>query len=347
MKAWGRLVLLACAATLLATPVGASAKPGYKVRPGGTELFLDLGAKGGYEFLVEANDRQRVLLAVEGGLFTATEYSTKGRVSSTRIEADLGELGRIDIRVNLAPGRAQSYPPRKGCGGPASIYVPGTFRGTIEFSGEGDVPAVSVTRGEIGFTRRFKRVCKQRQPAPDRGDGERRKPKVDVGLLEAIGEVEGRTAFFGAFNFVPKRDPARSFGFLIAGAFERRERVLIERSTLEFFFGPEAFRMSRPGKKPETVRVALPEPFAGRAHYSRKPGSPPTWTGNLRVDLPGADAIPLAGPDFKAIFCRGSSPARAERCPYGSGSQSQLRWDDRLSWSRWLRNSASSAGSTL
>jgi hypothetical protein len=308
----------------LTLPPAAEAKPGYKVRPGGTELWILLEDKGDYEFMVEANDRQRVLLAVEQSLLAGTEYSTKGRVSSKRIEADFGELGQIDIEVRLRPGRSYSFPPSKNCKGPATINVPGSFRGTIEYAGEGDIPPFSVKRGEIEFVRRFKRVCKQ-QSAPGQGE---KKRKVDVGILEAFSEVEGRTTFFGAVNHAPRRNPAHSFGFLAAGAFARSEGVLIERSA-PTFFGHESFRMSERGKKPVTVKVKPPEPLAGRALYSHKPGSPPRWSGNLVIDLPGAKPIPLAGPEFKAAFCRGPSLTKAESCLrdvnplYGSGSHSQ------------------------
>ena len=323
MKARGPLPLLVCVlVALVALPAAANAKPGHKVHPAGTELWIDLGEKGDYELSVEANHRQRVLLAVEESLLTATEYSTKGRVSSKRIEADFGELGRIDITIRLAPARSYSFHPRKGCKGRATLSVPGTFRGMIEYAGEGDIQPFSVKRGQIDFTRRFKRVCKQ--PLAQGQDSEKTpKLKLEVGLLEAFSKVEGRTSFLGALNVAPKKKPGRSFGLLVAGAYERNEGVLIERSTLTFF-GHDSFKVSRRGKKPETVRVEAPEPLTGRALYSREPGSPPSWTGNLAFDLPGAKALPLAGPDFEARFCRGSSEAKAiEHCAQGSGSHSQ------------------------
>jgi hypothetical protein len=319
-----RTALLAAVTAFALLPSGAEAKPGYNVRPAGTELWIDLEEKGDYEVLLEANDHQRVLLSVGEGIFTATEYSTEGRVSSKHIEADFGELGRVDIDVRLRPRRSFSYLPPRNCKGPASIEVPGTFSGTIEFAGEGDIRPFTVKRGEISFTRRFKRVCKQRQPASDKG--KKRKPKLDVGLLEASGEVEGRTSFFAAVNYALRRNPARSFGLFIAGAVRKSEDVVIESSTLGFF-GHESFQVSKPGKKPVTVKVMKPpEPLFGRALYLRKPGSPPRWTGNLNLDAPGNKKIPLA--DFesglKVRFCRGSSEAEAEeRCAYGSGSHSQ------------------------
>lgn len=229
-----RLVLpLITALAILALPAGAAAKPGYKVRPAGSELFLFLEDQGDYEISLEANDRQRVLLAVEEGLFSGTEYSTTGRVSSKRIEADLGGLGRIDIEVRLRPRHSEREPLQRNCKGPASLYVPGTFHGTIEFSGEGDIPPFRVKRGEIGFIRRFQRICKQRRPKPEKGD-KGKKPKLDVSHLEVFGKAAGRTSFFGAVNFASRQKPGRSFGYLAAGAYRRSEEVLIESWTLAF-----------------------------------------------------------------------------------------------------------------
>lgn len=315
--------MLAIGLVALVLPAGAAAKPGYEVRPAGSELFLFLEDKGDYEISLEANDRQRVLLAVEEGLLTATEYSTEGHVSSKRIEADLGDLGRIDIDVRLEPRYSEREPSQRNCKGPASIYVPGTFHGTIRFSGEGDIPPFSVKRGEIGFLRRFKRVCKQRRRAPEQNQ-EEGKPKLELefGLLDTSGKGDGRTVRFEVLSLAPARNPAKSFGVYEAAAYERRESVQIARSTFGFI-GAEEFRMSKRGKQPLTLQVKPSEPFAGKALYKRGPGSKATWTGNLSVELPGADAIPLTGDDYDAVFCRGVESGEIDRCLYGSGSHSQ------------------------
>jgi hypothetical protein len=319
-----RPLILACAlVALFALPAYAKAKAGYDVRPAGTEMFIDLGERGGFDVVLEANDRQRVLLTVEDTIFSVTEYSTEGRLSSQRIEADFGELGKIDIEIRLKPRQSYTFPPPRNCKGPATIEVPGTFSGSIKFSGEGDIPPFSVERGEAEFVRRFKRVCKQ--PQPRQNGKKKRKPKLDVGLLEVLGKAQGRTSFLGAVNFALREKPRVSFGLLVAGAFRRSEGVLIESSTLAFF-DRESFKVSERGKSPARVSISnLLEPFAGRARYLHKPGLPPIWTGNLIVDLPG-NRIPLAKleSDLEVRFCRGASEAEAhERCIQGSGSHSR------------------------
>lgn len=325
MNRFHLVLALAVAAAAFALPAGAAAKPGYKVKPAGTELFLFLEDKGGYEISLEANDKQRVLLAAEAGFLTAAEYSARGHVSSKRIEADLGDLGRVAIDVRLRPRESEREPSQKNCKGPSSIYVPGTFDGTIRFSGEGDIPPFSAKRGYIGFVRRFKRVCKQRQRArgnQKEGPDEKPKPKLEFGLLDTSGKGDGRTINFEVFSLGATRNPAKSFGIYEAAAHERRQGVRIVRSTLGFL-GPKEFRMSKRGEKPLTLRVKPPEPFSGKAFYRREPGEKATWTGNLSVELPGSDPIPLTGDNYDAVFCRGLDFDEIERCVYGSGSHSQ------------------------
>lgn len=327
LRNMNRLSIALCALiALLAIPATAAAKPGYRVKPAGTELFLFLEDKGDYEISLEANDRQRVVLAAETGFLTAAEYSARGHVSSKRIEADLGDLGRVAIDVRLRPHESEPEPSQRNCKGPSSIYVPGTFHGTIRFSGEADIPPFSAKRGYIGFVRRFKRVCKQRQRGPGRnqkkGKDEKPKPKLEFGLLDTSGKGDGRTVNFEVLSIGPARNPAKSFGIYKAAAHERRQGVRIVRSTLGFL-GPKEFRMSKRGKQPLTLRVKPPEPFSGKAFYRRGPGEKATWTGNLSVELPGSDAIPLTGEGYDAVFCRSVDSGEIERCLYGSGSHSQ------------------------
>jgi len=341
MKATGGLILLACVLALFAAPA-AGAKAGHSVLPAGTELWIRLGEKGDYDVLVEANDRQRVLLAFSEGLFTSSEYSTDGHVSSKHVEADLGELGRIDVDVHLAPKHSWSYPPGRDCQGPATIYVPGRYRGTIEFAGEGDIPHVRSTHGEVIFIRRFKRICKRGDLRAAKGKKPKRKPQLDVGLLEVTGKGEGRRTVLEAINLALKQHPAKSFGLLFAGIYERVEDIRVERNTLAFV-EHKSLRVSKRGKKPETVRLKPGELFAGHALFSHDRGSPPTWTGNLSIDLPGAKDIPLVGEDFGSIFCRGPSLLAAERCAYDHYSGSQSTALARLSSLKRRRSSSAIA----
>ncbi len=308
---------------LFALPVGAEAKPGYRAHPGGTKLILPVENRADAVISVSADDRQRVGLAVEGPS-SGTEYSTKGRVSGRRIEADFGDLGRVDVTLHFVhyrpgfthpgrfPGRCQGRAPREGIG---------TYRGAIELSHEGAVPEVSVKSGRVFFTRRFRQVCKRLRPKFEPGPFPNLKRKAEEAILTVTGKGEGRTVNLDAQIFALRQHPARSAGHVYAAAYERHEGVRITR-TMGGFFERGSFVMSKRGKQPETITVEPPDPFAGQALYSHSPGSTASWTGDLTVDLPGAARIPLTGPGFTAAVCRG----KVDDCRLGgSSSRSQDR----------------------
>lgn len=321
MKARGRLVFLACTASaLLALPAVASAQTAYEVHPGGTELRIPLGLKHHYFLSLSADDKQQVKL-VAGELFTASSYSVEGKVSSHRIEADFGPLGRVDVKIHLHRG---SNPPRAGknCSGHPTILLRGTYRGTIEFAGERDVPAVGSERGRVTFIHRFRRVC--RKPAPPAGHGQKKQRSTfELGVLTVNGHGEGRTTRFQAFDLALKQRPALSFGLFLAAVYERVEQVRIARSTFGFA-GEGNLVMSKRSKSSETFKVKLDEPFSGKAVFARSRRSPSTWNGDLTVKLPGSGPIPFTGPDFQADLCRALSPARIETCFAASDSRSLI-----------------------
>lgn len=290
----------------------ADARTGYRVHPGGTKLILPIETEDGRVISVSADSRQRIQLHVERPSSTV-EYSTKGFVSSRRIEADFAALGRIEVRLDLVrfgPGVFH----QRHCVGVDPIEGEGTYRGTIAFSQNGGVPEVSVTRGRVFFERRFRQVCRRRKPAHRPGPFPKLKRKIEEGALTVRGNGEGRTIRFDATIFAFRRYPGHSAGTLRALVYERLEGVRIARWRSTGF--ENSITMSRRGASPETVEVELPPPFRGHALYSRSSGSPPEWTGNLSVDLPGADGVPLHGPDFSARLCRG----KVDRCLYGRGS---------------------------
>lgn len=294
--------LIFAAALAVLAPAGADAKPAYEVHPGGLQLILPVEKRSDSIISVSINGRQRVKYAVEGPS-SAIEYSTRGRVNSRRIVADFGALGRIDVRLHLVPQPPD--PPHRGrCKGRAPLYQHGVYRGIIDFPRMPGVPEISTRSGHVYFERRFRQVCRRRPPRPKPALYPKLTRKVEEGVLIVNGKGEGRTVRLWATIFALRQSPAYSGGTCGATAYERREGVRITRRTGRFFYH-NSFVMSRRGKRPETVEVEPPKPFAGHAIYSHSPGSPPSWTDDLRVDLPGADGVPLTGPGFSAVLCRG------------------------------------------
>jgi hypothetical protein len=102
--------------------------------------------------------------------------------------------------------------------------------------------------------------------------------------------------------------------FVNAQLVEHRGRLEIVRRN-SFEVESKSMVDSPLGVAPITVSLTMPSPFAGTAEYLEHPGSPPSWSGNLSVSLPGAPSVPLSGPGFKSIFCRGPIDSKkTDRC---------------------------------
>jgi hypothetical protein len=246
------------------------------------------------------------------GSSSKTEYSTRGHVSSQRIKATFGAMGQINVKLRLVP-HPSDHPHEGRCRGRAPLYQEGTFSGTIEFAHLGDVPKVFAKRGRAYFKRRFKQVCKREYPSSKLGGENKLKHKLEVGFLLVGGKNEGHTVRLEASILALRGNPARSAGYLSVVDYERSERVRIAR-TAGAPIDHDSFAMSGRGEIPETVAVELPKPFSGDALYSRNPDFPPSWTGDLSVKLPGAGRVPLTGPGFSAVFCRGFLRAKLKSC---------------------------------
>lgn len=295
---------------LLALPDDAAAAPAHEVHPGGTTLILPVERAANYVVAVSASEEQRVKLLVKRPPST-TEYMTTGHVTSRRIEADFGALGQVDVRLHLV--RRPADPPHQGrCRGRAPLYQEGTYRGSIELSHQGDVPAFSIERGHVYFERRFRQVCK-RKPQSAEGNKNRRTRTVEAGLLTLAGRAEGRTIFLQAASFVSRINPQQSAGNLEVAANETLEGVQVTQK-ISTPLDHGAFVMSPRESALDTAEITPPAPFAGNAIYARRPASPPSWTGDLTVELPNGSSVPLTGADFTAVFCRGFSMATLRRC---------------------------------
>lgn len=300
------MVLVCVGSASLLPTAAASAQTKHELHPGGMELTIPLGVKDHLFLSLAADDEQRVKLSVSE-LFSSAGYTAEGKVSSSRIEADFGQLGRVDVKIHLHPRGSKPPATGKNCSGRPPLELTGTYRGTIDFSGEREIPALGSRHGRVVFVRRFRRVCKK--PVLPSGLGkERRKSPLELGLLTVEGHAEDRTSQFVAIDLTSKKTPAVSFGIVLAGTFERVGQVLLARSTLNFAGGKE-LTMSKHSKGFETFGVEPETPFAGRAVFSRSRNSPSTWRGDLSVRLPGARPVPLTGPRFSADLCRASFAA--------------------------------------
>lgn len=340
---------LALLATLVATLLGATVLPGVAAAAEGEPALearlsaFPLEASEGYEAEFFTLGNQVLIEAIRGNV--GVLYQVRGRVTDRRIDARFGRLGRISgryERVSLFGG--EDGPDRNGCEDPFSFVV---FRGTISFRGEHGYTSIDTRRAGGLLIDPAARRCRRRARA---SASARRDSRLNA-HLQAISRQGGAVT-----SFWLERKRGASWARLEALRQERRGEMRIFRWATTVVGGDNALILSGPGVRPPFAFVAPPKPFSGSAVLDASATSGEQWTGTLAAWVPGLGKADLAGSGYALSFCRrtGDEPGCDPEAPVrrelsalqGSGSQSQLLAEARLSWSRYLRNSASSAGST-
>lgn len=337
------LGLLAILATVVmfALPNGGAAQRGGGRSPGGAGLaVLFLRGSDGYQVQLMTTGRTIVLEAGKGRV--STLYAVRGKVSGNRIRARFGNLGHVAVGFTPRGGRRKKSE-RCPSGGPRLEF--GVFRGTIRFRGERGYTTVSTKRASGVVLHPLRRPCRRSRRAAVSGTGGRRS------LNTQLTAISRRNRTVTSFD-LSRRGRLRLS--LEATRQERRGKMRIFRQASAVIGGKNAFISSGPGVQPTFAFVVAPKPFGGSALF--EPDGSLDWTGSLSAWLPGAGKVRLTGEDFALSFCRrtaderGCNPEPPVRkplwVPQGRGSHSQALREARLSWSRYRRNSASSAGST-
>jgi hypothetical protein len=276
-----------------------------------------------------------VVVELSSGHVSA-EYVVFGKRSGGRFRARFGQLGRLDLEFH-PEGRPRS----ERCG----PVRDGTYRGLIAFAGERDYTQVDATRARGNGIVPPAKDCASVSSAAASGTGL-------TTHLHAIDKRPGGGASISVLGIA-----ARGRTLVKALLEERHGKMIVWRNAFAWVGGRNAFVSSGPGVHPAFAFLNPPKPFAGSALFEETGEAASSWTGDLSTWLPGAGREQLAGPAFSSSLCR-SRPWRPG-CSFeptvqrpllgtaqGSGSQSQAFGEARLSWSRYLRNSASSAGST-
>lgn len=147
-----------CLAAVLTLPAGAGAKPGYFVlRPHTYSGFVVKGSRG-YEIDVVGTGRKLEIEARRGLGVGSVTYRLPGHARHGRIKANLGILGRIDLRFE--PKSVESNPHGLGdCRGKPAREEEGIFVGTVRFRGEDGYTRFSAARVRGYVSHNFRRVC--------------------------------------------------------------------------------------------------------------------------------------------------------------------------------------------
>lgn len=251
------------------------ATDGYSIQVVAHRAGLPLGARKADRRVgnvtVIAKKISELPSGAEGG---SASYKVPARFNKHRIRADLGRFGEIRVRFRKRPGfvlpRARAEQKRRiGVCEQFGSSVPGKFRGTFRFRGEGGYTSAAGhrIRGEL------------RRDSPVRCSGHNRGTEL--------------TARSEATKFIAFQDDDFFATILFASTRERSGQVeirrdahrIVSRDAGEFTFNPALTSAHvAPGGRL----------FTGSADYA----SPDSWAGSLAVSFPGEEDVPLAGAGF-------------------------------------------------
>lgn len=285
-QSWLRRWLIACAAgvclvTFLPAPL---ALAGVPLLPGGFRLR----ASNGYSLTVvsfhKPNTERGEVLVLANAHGSGALYFTRGKVTDTSIEADLGSVGGIDVDF-VSSGKSRME--RSECSARPVAVDSGRYVGTIDFHGEQGYSEAEATsaRGDAKFT--LSLVCGDLLVEGSGGHS--------PGALLKVRRRSGANFEFEA----RKNSPSRVARFS-ASISERRGLLLIDRAVTSEG-KPAAFDYDVAAG---TATVAPPSPFDGEATYDRPSNGPATWHGSLSVDFPGRAGVHLAGAGSHASLIR-------------------------------------------
>jgi hypothetical protein len=256
--------------------------------------WIDFELKGssGYTIHVSVNPRRHLNLRVSKEDFSA-EYTTRDELAATdRVKAKLRGFGAISVRFD--PRGSVRHPTLPGCEKQRPTLQPGVVRGTIQFAGERGYTEVKAHEAKASIEDPKSWTCRygvRFEPRPRQRDWVSKFTTSGDGVSflarkYRLNVIEGGEVIYLAeageiFQRTSSRPPLTIY---------RTVSVPAPAST---------FRDAHP----EHLSLSPPLPFSGTGTLARTPESVFTWRGDLSVQFPGIDPIPLAGPGFEADYC--------------------------------------------
>lgn len=296
MRAGGRRALALLAAVVAMTAPAHAVALDSDLK--GSAIFRVEGSNGYTIFGFAASetvDGRTDLGLIAGNERSSVTYVVPAVVTPTRVEADMGDLGRISFMTEPS-GVKRTLKSR--CGGEPVTVEPNVYRGTFEFRGEQGYTEASATtlpeytRFAVDF------LC------PGVVTGGTSEPGLPGAQL-IIRQGKGHNRVDLRIN--KNRPSARTR--IEVDVDEKHGRIEISRATT-LWVGAGAFAYD---PLLRTATLAPPGPFDGRAIFHRGAAPANRWTGNLTVDLPGRSDIPLTTAGTRATlipFCRREGDGR-------------------------------------
>ncbi len=330
MKTRALLTLLAATAFAVLPLSGAAiarARPAPRQAAPEVSAQFALPGTNGFKFGVSLTDRRRLTIGALkfGNVLQVVTYKlpVHPRCGSDDIVAGLGKLGRIDAR--FVPGKVHREKPPKGCHGAKTVIQQGHFVGVIAFHGEAGLTEIHAHRAPGAITRTPSFSCPkpaappnlkklerelealESKEAEDAKEAEAEEPEVlSVGLS---AKARAGHVTLSAQKAAVREKHGKGFAITnIAVLGDRRRGRIEESSAALYVFGKGSTFLVPNRKKPASEGILKPPaPFSGSATFRRHRAKPPSWTGDLKIDLPGFGQVRLAGPGTYASMCEGSA----------------------------------------
>jgi hypothetical protein len=309
------LALGAIVALLL--PAGALAASRTVRQPAASYLELNLRGTHGFHislFTVPGRAPSLSALKFDGEEFEAVSYSRLGRVGGPGdpgrglLDTRIGRLGRF--RGHFVPRSTKTEPSQRGCTGGPTTVERGVFVGSFRFRGELDYTQVRATRAHGSITRRAAQRCVvpdfAHHPGKKSGQGRETRRKGEFKLIAAGSKAS-------PFLQAERSDESRRFvGSANVSASAESEVGDFTVSHLATSSQPDpdpasTFAVPDLAAPLDEATIAPPAPFSGSATFRSDGATSGSWTGDLRVDLPGLGRVPLTGGGIEAGLCVGGS----------------------------------------
>ncbi len=258
---------------------------------GETTFFIPSKAEHGLSVKLEADDDEIELKVSKRG--QQAVYFAPGKVTPEGIAVKFGAFGEFVVAYEPFR-RLEEHGPNRHCEGEPITTTEGFFRGTMRFRGEDGYFNVEAARAKGTLVRQPEWKCDYGRAGASRARG------GDAGKEKAtlVASSHRDRIQFSAIRARQKNEHPFTYFFAINQ--EVVEKVAISRFTYSVARSADFTFDNRRG----TATVDPPAPFAGSAHYARRPDGPDRWSGSLTAPLLGLGSIRLTGPDFRAAMVR-------------------------------------------
>lgn len=296
-------------AALACLPASAGASGGRGASPVRKPIFrqttrFELQGSNGYSILVASGSGRHVMVQTTSeDEELVTQYVTRDTLAAPgRVQAKLPGLGSISVRFH--PRGPVRHPSLPGCRGRLPAVQRGVVRGTIRFTGESGYTSVETHEAGAEIEAATSWICSAAAEPPPIP------PNRETWTSKFSAEREG------VYLLARKYPPGAIEGGEVLYSVDAGEDVSEQPKLVVYrhatIVAPAA---TFADAHPEHLVISPPVPFAGTGRLSRTPESVFVWKGDLTVQFPGVDPVPLAGPGFGSGYCIREEGCLEQRFP--------------------------------